>query len=354
MGLPRKNTVNTRPVNSSLLHQFVPISSLEPDSLLELAKHARLISIPAGGQLFKRNDSDNLLFFLLQGTIELHNRETRLSISAQTEQARLVLDQHTPRQFTAVAQEDSEVIVIDRNLLDILLTWDPYSGYLVNDIEDTRQCDPDDWMELVLQSHIFRHVPPINIQLMFHKLQSQPVRKGETIFDQGEPGEYFYLIQAGRCAVLRNSGAGQATIATLAAGQAFGEEALLSDAPRNASIRMLSDGILLRLAKTDFDELLKTPVVRSLSRAQIEAQATRFVWLDVRMPEEHVNDAIPASRNLPLHRLRDALAELNRDDIYLVYCDAGQRSTCAAYLLNSFGYQAYVLAGGLQRYKAEQ
>ena len=256
------------------------------------------------------------------------------------------------RRFTATALQDSDIVVIDRNLLDILLTWDPYSGYLVSDIEETHQCDPDDWMENILQSHIFRHVPPINIQIMFQKLQSVPARQGETIFSQGEPGEYFYLIQAGTCAVLRKSDAGEETITKLSAGHSFGEEALLSAAPRNASIRMLSDGILLRLAKSDFNELLKNPVVRSLNREQIETLDTRFVWLDVRMPEEHANNSVPASRNLPLHRLREALHELSRDETYLVYCDAGQRSACAAYLLNSFGYQAYVLEGGLQQFTA--
>ncbi len=48
-------------------------------------------------------------------------------------------------------------------------------------------------------------------------------------------------------------------------GDAFGEEALLSDAKRNANVTMETNGALMRLSKDDFNELLKEPMLSWLT-----------------------------------------------------------------------------------------
>jgi CRP-like cAMP-binding protein len=45
-------------------------------------------------------------------------------------------------------------------------------------------------------------------------------------------------------------------LAELKEGDAFGEEALVADTVRNATVVMKTDGMLLRLSKQDFNELL--------------------------------------------------------------------------------------------------
>ena len=55
--------------------------------------------------------------------------------------------------------------------------------------------------------------------------------------------------------VTRNSKTGKPlTLATIGIGDAFGEEALLSDAKRNANVIMETSGSLMRLSKDDFNE----------------------------------------------------------------------------------------------------
>ena len=234
--------------------------------------------------------------------------------------------------------------------MDILLTWDPYNGYEVNEIGAT-EYDSDDWMVSILQSPLFQRIPPINIQIMFQKLQSCPVQANDIIFLQGDEdeGDYFYLIQKGNCLVIRSQNDDGAVIAELKAGQSFGEEALLSKAPRNATVVMNSDGILLRLAKTDFEDLFKQPIVEVISLDQAEQLHVRHpLYFDVRLPEEHYESAIEESINIPLYCLRESLHELSKARPCIVYCDNGHRSSCAAYLLNAFGYEAYVLQNGVQ------
>ena len=348
MGLAQKTTAQFNSPSTAQLKEFVPLYSLDPERLQELARHARCVPLPAGSKLFSIGDHDNNIIYLLSGEIELSNTEERISLVASSEHARLPLDPHYPRNFNATATTDSEIVIIDRNLLDILITWDPYSGYIVNEINQN-DYDPDDWMASILHSPVFQRIPPINIQIMFQKLQPVTVRENDIIFLQGDEGDYFYLIQRGTAAVIRSKNNEDTVVAELKAGQSFGEDALLSHTPRNATVIMKSDGVLLRLAKSDFEKLFKLPIVEMINLEQAESlQSRNPVWIDVRLPEEHYESAIEESINIPLYRLRESLNEIPQDRPCIVYCDAGHRSSCAVYLLNAYGYEAYVLQDGVQ------
>lgn len=348
MGLAQKSKPQFNTPSSAQLKEFVPVYSLDPERLQELARHARCVALRTGSRIFTAGDLDTHIIYLLSGEIELSNSEERIAVVANSEHAKLPLDPHHPRQFNAVTTKDAEIIIIDRNLMDILLTWDPYSGYTVNEINQT-EYDPDDWMASILHSPVFQRIPPINIQIMFQKLQPLAVRENDVIFLQGDEGDYFYLIQTGTCTVIRSKNNEDTVVAELKAGQSFGEDALLSHTARNATVIMKTDGILLRLAKTDFENLFKVPVVEIINHEQAERlQARNPVWIDVRQPEEHYESAIEESINIPLSRLRESLHEIPQDRPCIVYCDAGHRSSCAVYLLNAYGYEAYVLEYGIQ------
>jgi len=347
MGLAIKSPSQLKTLQPAQIRNFVPIYSLDPERLQELAKHTRCLPLPAGSRLFSIGDQNTHVLYLLSGSIELCNVTERHSLDAGSDQALMPLDPYNPRRCNAVVTSDAEIAIIDRNLLDILLTWDPYSGYVVNEIDDNVY-DPDDWMASILQSKIFQHIPPINIQKMFQKLQACTVKAQDVIFHQGEEGDYYYLIQSGNCVVIRTEGMKQQIIAALAPGQSFGEAALLSYAPRNATVIMQNDGVLLRLAKSDFENLFKRPMVKTITLKQAEdMSASDPLWVDVRQPEEHHQTAIEGSINIPLYRLRESLHELSQERPCIIYCDNGHRSSCAAYLLSAFGYQAFVLENGV-------
>jgi len=100
---------------------------------------------------------------------------------------------------------------------------------------------------------------------------------GEQVFAEGDPGEYLYLIARGHVSVTRQDAMGQpAELARLSTGDEFGEIALLTAAPRNATVTTRTPCLLLALPRHSFDRLLaSSPEVRSrLERLQTERLAT--------------------------------------------------------------------------------
>lgn len=343
-------------VDKALLKTFVPPSALNPENFQELAGKAAIEQVPAGRTVFKAGEADRKTVYLVEGEVELVGAAgDKTVIKSGTEMARHPLANQQPRKHTATAKVPSKITRIDSDLLDILLTWDQLSGIEVGEItvqeeEAGNGEDSGDWMTRILQSKAFLQVPPANIQAMFMRMQEVPVRTGDTIIKQGDDGDFYYIIKTGKCKVTRASKSGtELTLATLGDGDAFGEEALLSEAKRNANIVMTTDGVLMRLSKEDFNALLKEPMLSWVTSAQADEMVKNegAVWIDVRLESEHKNNGIPGSMNIPLFMLRMKAESLDPSKRYILYCDTGRRSSAGAFLLSERGVQAFCLKGGL-------
>ena len=125
-------------------------------------------------------------------------------------------------------------------------------------------------MTTLLQTKAFHRIPPANLQAIFMRMNRTPYRAGEVVIKQGDEGDYFYAIVQGRCLVTRESPLNQKGIklAELGVGETFGEEALIAEAKRNATVTMLTDGVLMRLNKQDFRDLMHEPLLRWVDEAQ--------------------------------------------------------------------------------------
>jgi CRP-like cAMP-binding protein len=342
--------VNGKLVEKSVLKALVPPKALHAENFQEIAGKALIEEIAAGMTVFKAGDLDRKTTYLLEGKLELlaEGGQTT-SVEGGTDVANHPLANLQPRKHTAKTITACKITRFDSDLLDILLTWDQLSGIEVSEIHVDEQHDDNDWMTRILQSRIFLQVPPANIQAMFMRMQEVPMNAGEVVIKQGDIGDYYYMIKAGRAKVTRSSKTGsELTLATLRDGDVFGEEALLSAAQRNATVRMDTDGTLMRLSQEDFNALLKEPLLNwiELSRAQ-ELVKDGARWLDVRLESEHANTGLNGSSNIPLFMLRMKVDSLDSKVPHIVYCDTGRRSSAAAFLLSERGFQTYCLTGGL-------
>lgn len=339
-------------VDKNILKTLVPPNALNAENFQELAGKAYVEEMGAGKIIFKQGEVDRKTTYLLEGEVQLTDDTGQTSsVRGGTDAAKHPLANTQPRKQTAKTKTACKITRFDSDLLDILLTWDQLSGIEVNEIQvdDEDGDDDSDWMTRILQSQAFLQVPPANIQAMFMRMQEVPMSAGEVVIKQGDDGDYYYIIKHGKAKVTRSSKTGsELTLATLKDGDAFGEEALLSEAKRNATITMETEGMLMRLSKDDFNALLKEPMLSWLTLDEAKEHVTQGAkLLDVRLESEHSNSGIEGSINIPLFMLRIKVDSLDPNVPYIVYCDTGRRSSAAAFLLSERGFETYVLQGGL-------
>ncbi len=346
--------MESKSLETSLLRSFSPLDGLKLDNLHALARKAVLRDLSAGRVLFKEGDADKRTYYLVSGTLELmQDNRVVATIRGGTPEARNPLTPTIPRRYSArVASERIEFITLDSDLLDVMLTWDQTGSYEVSELRGGSDDMPssDDWMTTLLQTKAFHKIPAANIQAIFMRMQRVDFKAGEVVIKQGDEGDYFYVIVKGKCTVTRETPLNKEGIklAELGMGDTFGEEALISDAKRNASVTMSMEGTLMRLGKDDFRTLLNEPLLEWTDYEEAALLVSNGAkWLDVRLPSEFENYHLPDALNIPLYFMRLKMKNLDKEAHYIVCCDSGRRSSAGAYILNERGFQASVLKGGL-------
>ncbi|MEK7322418.1 MAG: cyclic nucleotide-binding domain-containing protein [Pseudomonadota bacterium] len=333
-------TTARKQIDGTLLKDLVPLNSLNRPALEQLLRHAKEHILPAGHTLFERGDATRTTLYLLEGDVVLTSPlSADERIRADTETARYPLAHHLPRTVTARALTTVRLLLINADVADILAHAAP---------EHAAADDQDIWKTKWLQSPLFRHMPRADIDVLVRRMEEIPVQAGQLIIHQDGNADCYYVIKKGRCSVSRRPAprARDVKLAELCEGQGFGEEALITDATRNASITMIEDGTLLRLSKDDFIELLANPLLRHMPFDEATTRPAT-VLVDVRSPEEFETDGLIGSLNMPMPVLRLKANRFDPRQSYVVYSNTGNFSTAAAFLLLQQGLDAYVLKGGL-------
>jgi CRP-like cAMP-binding protein len=340
-------------ISTDLLQSFSPLDGLKSDNLVALSRKVQLRELSPGQLLFKEGDTEKRTFYIASGTLELLDQGKVVdTIKAGSEVARNPVAPVFPRRVSARARDRVQFISIDCDLLDVMLTWDQTGTYEVSELEGNSDNGGEDWMTMLLQTRAFHKIPPANIQAIFMRMQQINYKTGDVIVKQGSDGDYFYVLTGGKAVVTRETPLSKEGIklAELRVGDTFGEEALISDAKRNATVTMTAQGSVMRLGKNDFKTLLNEPMLDWLSQEEAEKiVANGGKWLDVRLPSEFDNKHMDGAINIPLYFIRLKINMLDQDMKYVVCCDTGRRSSAGAYILNERGYQAYVLRGGINK-----
>jgi CRP-like cAMP-binding protein/rhodanese-related sulfurtransferase len=335
------------------LGNFSPFNALKSTNLADLLDDIDILEATQGQVLFDKGDTDKRSIYLLSGTVSLRDGDQVLStVVGGTDEACNPLAPILPRRQSAVAMDKVRYFSIDSELVDVTLTLDQTGVYEVGDFGSELNGAEGDWMSALLRTKTFQLIPPQNIQMIFMRLKRVDYQAGHVVIRQGSKGDHFYIIKSGSCLVTRETPAGKENIdlAELRVGATFGEEALISDEPRNATITMQTDGTLMRLGRDDFQSLLNEPMIVPLSHEDADKAITMGAkWLDVRVPSEFKASRKANAMNLPLYLLRHKLDALDRKTPYVVYCDTGRRSSAAAFILNQRGFETAVLQGGLNR-----
>ncbi|CAE7526037.1 PRKG1 [Symbiodinium pilosum] len=116
--------------------------------------------------------------------------------------------------------------------------------------------DYQDRIEFLLTVPLFQRLPQDEHPVVASMCEGCKFKKSDLIIKQGAQGEEFYVIRKGQADVFVKKTNGQKEkIATLKAGDHFGEGALLRDEPRAATVVATSDIHTLKIKRSDFQAL---------------------------------------------------------------------------------------------------
>ena len=312
----------------------------------------RIFNLKAGEQLTLKSFGEYDYLYALKGRAVLRmadGAESRLKAGSKKKQRFLI-----PAKTETIEINASDSLLlyqVDGGELDYLVALNEVLTLLnPNDKEAARRA------QLVRNSKAFRRLPIEAIAEAVTRLKRIPVKAGQEIVRQGEPGDAYYIIEEGEADVweLGIYDDEPQLVNELAEGDAFGEEALVMEGSRTATVQMTKDGALLVLDKADFDQLVKKQMVKWVDSGTAKSLLEGgYELLDVRYEEEYEESYIPDSRLIPLQELRRRYTELDPGKSYVAYCKGGKRSAVACMLLNQHDYEAVSLTGGIMEWPHE-
>ena len=112
--------------------------------------------------------------------------------------------------------------------------------------------------QMLAKCKVFERVTPRTLTRVADEFNIENYAPGDQIIRQGDPGDRFYLIRQGKVSVRK--GNPEVPIAELAEGDFFGEMALLSGQPRNASVWAKESCLLYSLHQDRFHAALAETV----------------------------------------------------------------------------------------------
>ncbi len=158
----------------------------------------------------------------------------------------LCKDEANPCTIIMVTHDNRILDVADRivNMVD---------GRISSDVSVT---EAEERCNFLKDISLFNTLTPATLLQVADKMLVEESGPGETVIRQGDPGELFYLIRSGGADVVVQDAKGKRTVAKLGEGDYFGEAALITDEPRNATIVTREPSVFYTLGKEDFRAVL--------------------------------------------------------------------------------------------------
>lgn len=206
-------------------------------------------------------------------------------------------------------------------------------------------------LDRLAQIEVMQNIPPAEMQAIIPFLKLCTAESGSILCQEGTAGDAMYLILTGEADIRK----GQQLITVLSAGEVFGEMAMLTGAPRSATVIARTPMELYELKQADFNAVLaRTPQLsQSLSRilarrlqatTESEAEQRRHRWrqevldsteLDLPLPEQQAMLQQLTQRSAPLAILVGSLID-NIPESLVLGMTVHQSQIGASFLLAVF------------------
>jgi lysophospholipid hydrolase len=302
--------------------------SLGPRDGATVASRLERRVLTRGEELFRQGDSPDHLYVVLRGRLcalvagpdGAAQRLGEIGLGELVGETAVL--RGTPRSAAVEALEPTVLAAMD------LATWQELSVQLPDlaaavgravewreRTSDVRHFRPDAawicaWLGRV---DVLAGVEPGALAVVERELMWQTLPAGEVLVQEGDAGECMWLVVRGRlrASVRRADGVVHA-VGEIGAGECVGEMALLSEAPRSATVRAVRDSELLRLPKPTFEQLVvaRPEAMLRLARA-IVGRLQRTLGARPRVHAERTIALVAAGPDVPIAAFATSLgAEL--------------------------------------------
>src|SRR5689334_16837124 len=115
------------------------------------------------------------------------------------------------------------------------------------------------------KSPLFQGLSDDELQQLMDMAEPVLLRAGDVLIKQGDPGDAAYVVIKGEFEIQKQSGQSLIKIDVRNPGDVVGEMALLSRAPRSATVISTTDSETLRIPQEAFEKLLSTSSTAALA-----------------------------------------------------------------------------------------
>mmetsp|Transcript_33101 Transcript_33101/g.93035 ORF Transcript_33101/g.93035 Transcript_33101/m.93035 type:complete len:395 (+) Transcript_33101:129-1313(+) len=123
--------------------------------------------------------------------------------------------------------------------------------------------DQKDRLKAVLtRSFMFSALEPNDLNIVVGAMKEVPVSVDESVFDQGDAGDFLFVIESGKFDCVKDD----VVVKTCEAGDVFGELALLYNCPRAATVKSKASGVCWKLDRETFNAIVKEAAQKKRER----------------------------------------------------------------------------------------
>ena len=292
----------------SKISRFEPFAALARDELELVSRFAHRLLIPKRRWLLRPGRSLRGHHFLLKGTVATVEPAGIVSAGERAASRALYPGVRGLRTLS-----DCEFMQIPTEVFDLL---EPMPANPLIVVGESTDC----WQARLLDSELMTPLPLSGWQQLLSRLEPRPLARGALVVREGEESAAScFILAAGTAKVFQ----GGRLVNQLAPGDLFGEDALITREPRNATVQMQSDGRVMVLAARYFRSCLAHALEQGIHTEPSDAAGRMLVRFG-------------SSRDL-----RERIGRLTRSEEYLVSSAQPGVEALALYLMRKRGLTAW-------------
>ncbi len=343
---------------SSDLKKYNYFSSLSDNALEALSNKITTVNFPAGSEIIKEGSIGNFFYFVKEGELEVTKKtasgqEAKLSVIGSGQGfGEMALLTGGIRSSSVRVITDSELYELSKSdFEEIVLQESSFGSMLCDKAKGLSQ------YTRIKTSQPFALLPPDKMFALMDKMTEKEYKPNKDIIIQGEKGDSYYIIKSGNVAILKKKKGEEEfrQVDIIGEGEAFGEEALIRDDPRNATCRAIDATSVYVLNKKDFNLIVKASFLENIFPEEIslDTYLNDYMIIDARVPAEYQEEHIYGAVNIPVEALRRKCLDFDKTKKYITYCLNDSRGMVAAFLLKNRGFDAKCLRGGVSGWLGE-